>query len=83
MHRDEEHNVSIPSEYTYITNNIIKLFGTPGNRANLIIETVSSREIAIIIPIHMQECPPGFVYVVEKEGEQKCTCSAKFNKKVS
>ncbi len=79
IQKDEKHHVSIPSEFTYITNNIIKLFGTPGDRANLIIETVSSREIAIIKPIQIQECPPGFVYV---EGEQKCTCSTKFNKKV-
>ncbi len=75
MQKGKEHNVFIPSEYTYISNNIIKLFGTPGNRVNLIIETVSSREIAILIPIQIQECPPGFVYVVEKEGEQKCKCS--------
>ncbi len=77
IQKDEKHDVSIASEYTYIPNNIIKLFGTPGNRANLIIETVLSREIAIILPIRMQQCPPGFVYV--EEGEQRCACSTKSN----
>ena len=49
----------------------IQLTGTPGERANLSLRTVSTRQGYTVFEIELQECPPGF-----KLDKDKCVCDA-------
>ena len=78
--------VSVALEYSYISNKWIKLFGNPGDRANLTIETTYIREVAFTIEVYLQQCPPGF-YMKEFQSvdgfiRKYCSCSATHTDKV-
>ena len=63
----------------YIAERKIRFFSTPGETANVTIETTDIREIGITFGLQMEECPPGYVLIpiVFEEGEANtCLCSA-------
>ena len=68
--------------YSYIKDKTIRLFGKPGDRANLIVGIDSFRTLAMLLQVELEHCPPGFVTQMnsEKNGEE-CVCSAKTHNK--
>ena len=78
--------VSLALEYSYISSKWIKLFGNPGDSANLTIETTYIREVAFTIEVYLQQCPPGF-YIKDFKSvdgfiRKYCACSATHTDKV-
>ena len=70
--------ISMAMEYSFISEKWIKLYGNPGDRANVVIETTSSREVNFSVEIEMLECPPGFFLKAESVNGQMnklCACS--------
>ena len=68
-------HVSIDSAYTYTSNKMIKIFGMPGDSANIVLETMGIREIVFKLQVNIQQCPPGYVHN-NKKGNGQCICSA-------
>ena len=57
----------------------IRFYGMPGDKADVVVETVNNREIGVSFMVEMLDCPPG--YVLDKNGKDKhelyaCICSA-------
>ena len=50
----------------------IQLRGTPGERSNISLQTVSTRQGYTVFEIELEECPPGF----KLDKEMKCICDA-------
>ncbi len=69
-----ESDMYIDSKYRYVTNGIIIIYGRPGEKATLRLESISARRISLEIQIILQECPPGYVY---EQTIFKCVCSYK------
>lgn len=70
-------NVSIENPYTYLSDKLIKVKGHPGNKAYLTLEITGSRAITMQILLKIQQCPPGYVYNIDK---RECECSTLTNK---
>lgn len=70
-------SVSVDSAFTYLSNKSIRLFGKPGDRAEIKLETVSVRTTVLKLSIKLEECPPGYIHNNEKE---TCECSIFTNK---
>ena len=80
INNDSELPVVIDSKFTYMSNSIIRLYGNPGQKATLRLESTTIRHIVLQIQLVMQECPPG--YILQQEDEQlqyKCVCSSETN----
>lgn len=78
----DQSTIAIDPAYSYIKDKTIKLFGRPGDKANLIVTTDSFRSLAMSLQVEMEHCPPGFVIQTnsERKGEE-CACSAKVHNK--
>jgi hypothetical protein len=50
----------------------IQLRGTPGERSNISLQTVSTRQGYTVFEIELEDCPPGF----KLDKEMKCICDA-------
>ena len=68
-------SIEVDSAYTFISNKYIKLLGSPGDRGYITLESVHKRKIVYEFLVQLNECPPGFVEVEDKQ----CECS--FNEK--
>ena len=71
-------SITTDSKYKYVSNSIVKLYGYPGDRANISLESTTVRRISINIPVVMQQCPPGYI-LQHKEGPPQCICSTHTN----
>ena len=68
-----EPTVFMESISTHISRSRIKIYGKPGERATVVLESTSIRKISSKIEIEMQECPPGYMFRLKgKKGE--CIC---------
>ena len=68
-------NVSIDPGYTYVSERkVVKLYGNPGELAELILTNAEFQPIVVAAHIQMKHCPPGFV-LNEGSDAQKCVCS--------
>lgn len=76
----DDANITVDSEYTYISNKYIRFYGEPGSKADVILESAGMRKLMIKFLVEIQECPPGFFYVKEK---YKCICSFDTERKFS
>ena len=77
--QDTNTNISVPSEYIYISNKQIQIHGNPNEEGILKIETTHIRKITYTMQVHINECPPGFTFNVQnRNGEKRktCICSA-------
>ena len=59
---------------SYISDETVRLFGTPGNVGTLQLATTGFREISLSINIKMQHCQPGYVLKDTDKGIG-CVCS--------
>ena len=66
-------NITIDPAYTTITNNKIKLRGSPGSSGKITIHSLEREDLAVVFHVSLQECPPGFVYSDETS---RCECSS-------
>ena len=64
--------IKIDNAYTYTEENIIKIYGYPGDSATLSIAIGSLNYIGVEIHVILSQCPPGYVISPKKE----CICSA-------
>ena len=67
-------NVSVDSAFTYASNKLVKFYGNPGDKANIVLETVSTRRIVYNLNIKIEHCPPGYA---NNKSLRKCECSKK------
>ncbi len=65
-------NVHIDSVYTYVSNNKIKLSGSPNNSAEIKIKLTNSQTVQLSFIITLEQCPPGYVLFENSH----CVCSA-------
>lgn len=63
-----KNSIKLDSEY-YVSNKSIRFFGSPGDEADVVLESISSRKLVYKFHVKMQQCPPGFV--IE---DTKCVC---------
>ena len=71
-------NVSVDSDYTYISNDWVIFYGNPGDTASVTLKTITVREKSIQFKLELQSCPPGYVYD-KNNGKGICICSAEKN----
>ncbi len=69
-------NIIIHSSDDYNHGKMTMIFGMPGNKATVHVDTVNNREIGIKFEVEMQECPPGYVIRTSGGGLSSCKCSA-------
>lgn len=72
-------NVAIDFSDAYISEKWIRFYGTPGDTADITIETINIREIGLTFKIKIQECSPGYVQDTISKDNIKlttCVCSA-------
>ena len=54
--------VIIDSKFIYMSNGQIRLYGKPGQKATILLESTTIRKATIEIQVEIQECPPGYVF---------------------
>ena len=69
----DKSNISVDKDYTYISNNWIIFYGRPGDKANVILKTITIREKTVEFEVDMLDCPPGYVH---NKTSRACICSA-------
>ena len=67
-------NVTVDSAFKYVSNKSVIFYGNPGDEANVILETVSTRRITYNLKIHIENCPPGYANDISL---RKCECNKK------
>lgn len=72
----EDNSVTVGPEYSIITSNRIKLHGLPGSEGTLRITILSHQDTSLSFDIHLQKCPPGYLY---ENTSRTCICSANTN----
>ena len=71
-----EANIKIDPAYTYIEERkVVKLYGRPGEKAELVLTNAEFQPITVIASVQMKHCPPGFV-LSGNTNETNCVCSA-------
>jgi len=71
----ENSQISVNSDYTYISNDWVIFYGNSGDIALAILKTITVREKTIQFKIEMLSCPPGYVHD-RNNGKGTCICSA-------
>lgn len=64
--RIDSNEVKIDADFSSFTRKMIQLTGNPHKRANLTLQTVSTREIYTTLEVQLEQCPPGFDLEMEK-----------------
>ena len=64
-------SIKVDSSYTVITDNSVILFGSPGDKGDLLLESQTVRHF---IRFKLSHCGPGFV--LNKGKDTKCVCSS-------
>ena len=68
-------NISIDPAYTYVAGRkVVKLYGRPGEKAELVLTNAEFQPITVIACVLMKHCPPGFV-LSEDTNKMTCICS--------
>ena len=67
----DSNTVSLDPAYSLYVREKIQLNGTPGGRADLLLQTVSNRQSYAILQVVLKECPPGF-----KLENDICVCNS-------
>ena len=67
--------ISVDSDYTYLSNNWIIFYGSPGDRAKISLKTITIREAVKTFELQILECPPGYIHQ-RNDGKGICICSA-------
>ena len=66
-------NITVDEAFTIISKKSIKLYGKHGDKADLVLETVSIRRVISTLEVMIEPCPPGFVH---NNATRKCECSS-------
>ena len=74
-------NLKISQPYSYISNQKVRLHGTPGSTGMLKLRKLGYREITLDVKVSLLDCPPG--YILDKSNHsidglvfEKCVCSS-------
>ena len=67
-------DIDIDPAYLFVSNNTIKLTGSPNSSATLQILVSKKPYYQLSVPVHLVDCPPGYVI-----SGKKCECSANVN----
>lgn len=78
---DPQYTIKIDASFIYTSDNIVRLFGTPGKHAKILLETVDIKEVSFSMMIQIQHCPPGYVLETSWDFQKQCLCSSIRNKK--
>ena len=75
-HVDNNTAVNIASTSTYISDNHVKILGSPGESFRLDFNSITTRVLSFSINATLAKCPPGF-YIPEGDSPiSECKCSA-------
>ena len=69
--------------YTYLSESRTELYGNPQDSATILLSKTGLRGIAIKFKLHMEECPPGYVLILDPQFNlnlNRCVCSVNTNK---
>ena len=69
--RNTSTTVSLDPAFSLYVREKIQLNGTPGDQADLLLQTVSNRQSYTILQVILEECPPGF-----KLENNVCACNS-------
>ena len=69
VRKNDSQNIRLDETSSSFVKKSIRLLGQPGSRAELSLQTVSSRMSYITLPVELLECPPGFSIQ-----DDRCTC---------
>ena len=69
---------SVPSDYTYVSDNNIILHGISNSSVTLAIETLDPRVVYSEISVKILPCPPGFTNH-SNNSDSRCLCNQNFN----
>ena len=77
-HIDNNSDVNVPSTSTYISDNHVKILGSPGKSFQLDFNSITTRVLSFSINVTLTKCPPGFHFPTETENSSlsECRCSA-------
>ena len=73
--KSNQTSITLDPTYSFIRNKIIKLYGEPGHKAQIIVGTNNFHDISVGLEVEMEQCPPGLVTQMNKKGIE-CVCSA-------
>ena len=68
-----EENISISTDFEFVSNKEIKITGKPGKKDNLSLRVTGFENVRVSIGIELASCPPGFVI---DDDTYSCVCSA-------
>lgn len=66
------HNITMDAEFSCITDHTIKLNGQERDKGELVLQTISSRNILVTLNIELLPCPPAF----QLDSNGACTCKS-------
>jgi len=69
-------DIDIDRAYDFVSNNIIKLTGTPSSSGILEILVSNKPDYQLLVPVSLLDCPPGYVL----SNTKICECSANVDK---
>ena len=76
--------VTTDSKFTYVSNSKVRLYGNPGQKVTLHLESTTIHHIALEIEVDIVDCPPGYIFQQEDEQRKKiCVCSSETNSSYS
>ena len=72
----EAGSINVDPSYTYVAGRkVLKLYGRPGEKAEVVLTNAEFQPITVIASVLMKHCPPGFV-LLGNTNEMSCVCSA-------
>ena len=70
-------SIQIDSNSQYISDNSIRLYGTPATEATISLETVGPRVLFTKLIVNVQQCPPGMI-LVGSGNNSRCKCQGDY-----
>ncbi len=74
-------SISLPPNSFYITDNSLVMYGESMNNGTLDVDTLPPRHLFASVPVHFQQCPPGFVQT-NKDGHRPTYSSVDLSQNV-
>ena len=71
LKKEVNSSVNVDVQYSNVVNEIIKLYGAPGDEATIMLTTTKQYKISLAFKVRLQDCPPGYILL-----NNSCICSA-------
>ncbi len=66
--------ISLPPNALYVTDDSLVMYGESMHNGTLDVDTLPPRHLFASVPVHFQQCPPGFVQTNTTDGHKTCSC---------